>query len=170
MKKNVDLLAICLCIQNKEQRHASLTVKSYREVGMGKKGRKRSRKQRSRRRKETTLLDCKEVKRRLGVTRDTVYRWLKKGILKGTKVGSVWRVSVHELERFAGCQGEWTGQRKQRILLSTSDAAERLGVCRRTVNRLIQRKKIKARRVGRQWRISETQLEKFIQRSQRRQE
>lgn len=129
---------------------------------------KRGRNRRKNRRKEPPLLDCKEVKRRLGVNRETVYRWLAKGMLKGTKVGRVWRVSVRELERFAGVQGEWTKNRSRTPLLSTTEVAERLNVCRRTVANLIRKKKLKARKIGKLWKVSERHLERFIERKERR--
>lgn len=47
-------------------------------------------------------------------------------------------------------------------LLSIDEAAQRLGVCRKTVENLIARKELKAVRIGRRVLIREEDLEDFI--------
>ena len=44
------------------------------------------------------------------------------------------------------------------IVLSTDEAASLLGVCRRTVQRMIRRGEIKSRRLGRRWVIATSDL------------
>jgi len=48
-------------------------------------------------------------------------------------------------------------------LLTTRQAAELLQVSQRTVNRMIQDKKLPAFKVGGQWRVRESQLSKWLQ-------
>jgi|SoiMethySBSTD1v2_1073268.scaffolds.fasta_scaffold463396_4 excisionase family DNA binding protein len=48
-------------------------------------------------------------------------------------------------------------------LLTTQQAAELLQVSKRTVARLISRKELSALKVGGQWRISASQLAKWIE-------
>lgn len=40
------------------------------------------------------LVSPSEAAHALGVTRRTVYRWLKSGELDGRKIGGVWRIRV----------------------------------------------------------------------------
>jgi len=46
------------------------------------------------------LLRPEEVAEMLQVSRRTVVRWLKEGILKGVRVGRLWRVRPEDLEKF----------------------------------------------------------------------
>jgi len=48
-------------------------------------------------------------------------------------------------------------------LLTTQQAAELLQVSQRTVNRMIQDKKLPAFKVGGQWRVRESQLTKWLE-------
>ena len=41
-----------------------------------------------------------EVRKILGVTQRTLYRYLKEGTLKAFKIGTYWRVSEGDLEAF----------------------------------------------------------------------
>lgn len=45
------------------------------------------------------LLTPREAGEWLGVTPRTVVRWIREGKMKGVKVGRVWRVSSHEVNR-----------------------------------------------------------------------
>ncbi len=47
-----------------------------------------------------TLLTPVDVANRLQVNERTVVQWLRKGHLRGFKVGKGWRVSVKDLEAF----------------------------------------------------------------------
>lgn len=38
------------------------------------------------------MLTVDEVKERLGLTRQTAYRYVEKGIIPGIKIGTLWRV------------------------------------------------------------------------------
>jgi len=46
------------------------------------------------------LLDMNKTAARLGVSRPTLYRWLRSGKLRGRKVGRQWRFEPAEVERF----------------------------------------------------------------------
>ena len=48
----------------------------------------------------TQLLTPAQVAHRLQVTEHTVYDWLRKGRLRGVKVGRLWRVSNDDLDAF----------------------------------------------------------------------
>lgn len=48
------------------------------------------------------LMTPAQVARRLQVTEHTVYDWLRKGRLRGVKLGRLWRVSGDDLEAFIG--------------------------------------------------------------------
>ena len=50
-------------------------------------------------------------------------------------------------------------------LLAVSQVAKRLGMCRETVVRLIGSGDLRASRIGRQWRVSERDLQDFIDRA-----
>ena len=58
---------------------------------------------------ETTIeekyLSLQAVGDILSVSRWTLYRWLKNGELRGTKVGAQYRVSASEVQRILGTQG-----------------------------------------------------------------
>ena len=49
---------------------------------------------------DETLLTPVDVANRLQVNERTVAQWLRKGHLRGFKVGKEWRVSVKDLEAF----------------------------------------------------------------------
>lgn len=119
---------------------------------------RRRRQRHQKRKQEATLLDCKAVASRLSLSCGTIYRWLRKGILKGSKVGRVWRVSEAELEAFAGMEGEWTNKHIKTKLYTTEEAAELLGVHQKTVIKLLQQRKLRGKRIGRRWRIAEHHL------------
>ncbi|MBM3463970.1 MAG: helix-turn-helix domain-containing protein [Armatimonadetes bacterium] len=55
--------------------------------------------------------------RMLGVSRPTLYRWLRDGTLKGYRVGRQWRFSAHELKQFV--RGE---AREDRLAADLRDA------------------------------------------------
>jgi len=55
------------------------------------------------------LLSVKEVAETLGVTVDTVQRWLAAGKLKGIKLGRLWRVRSADLEKFLKEGGKKNG-------------------------------------------------------------
>lgn len=46
------------------------------------------------------LMTPAQVARRLAVTEQTVYDWLRKGRLRGVKLGRLWRVSNDDLDAF----------------------------------------------------------------------
>lgn len=46
------------------------------------------------------ILDCREVAQYLQVHEMTVYRWLKKGVLPGFKLGGRWRTKKDILDKF----------------------------------------------------------------------
>jgi len=46
------------------------------------------------------LLKPEEVAEKLGVSPQTVRKWLAKGYLKGIRVGKLWRVSEEDLKKF----------------------------------------------------------------------
>lgn len=49
---------------------------------------------------DAQLMTPAQVARRLQVTEHTVYEWLRKGSLRGVKLGRLWRVSVDDLDVF----------------------------------------------------------------------
>lgn len=48
----------------------------------------------------TQIMTTKEVAKYLGVHEMTVYRWLKKGVLPGFKIGGRWRSKKDLLDAF----------------------------------------------------------------------
>jgi len=48
----------------------------------------------------TPMMSTQEISHYLGVHEMTVYRWLKKGILPGVKVGGRWRSKKDVLDNF----------------------------------------------------------------------
>ena len=46
------------------------------------------------------LLTPTEVANHLQVTERTVTQWLRRGHLRGFKIGKEWRISAHDLENF----------------------------------------------------------------------
>ena len=50
-------------------------------------------------------------------------------------------------------------------ILTVEEVAERLKISTTTVIRFIDNNKLKAAKIGRQWRIRETELENFIEKS-----
>lgn len=54
------------------------------------------------------------------------------------------------------------GMSKKRRLLTTKEVAYRLGVNPRTPAVWIRQGKLKAKKVGRVWRVSEEELQKFL--------
>jgi excisionase family DNA binding protein len=47
-----------------------------------------------------TLLTPTDVAKRLQMNERTVTQWLRKGLLRGFKIGKEWRVSENDLEAF----------------------------------------------------------------------
>lgn len=62
---------------------------------------------------------------------------------------------------------ESNAARKTSPLLNIQATARRLGVCEKTVRRLIERGELRAHKVGRQHRISEDDLARFLQECRR---
>jgi excisionase family DNA binding protein len=56
--------------------------------------------------KVENFLSSQRVAETLEISHETVNRWLREGILKGTKVGKQWRVRESELLRFLSIQPE----------------------------------------------------------------
>lgn len=56
----------------------------------------------------------------------------------------------------------------KRKLLTTTQAAERLGVNRATLQKAIQRKHLQAEKIGRDWFIEEFELKKYAKRDKLR--
>jgi excisionase family DNA binding protein len=50
-------------------------------------------------------------------------------------------------------------------MLSMNEVADKLGVSRETVRRLILRKELRAVRIGRQWRVTEEDLAAYLKRA-----
>ena len=48
----------------------------------------------------TQIMTTKEIAKYLGVHEMTVYRWLKKGVLPGFKIGGRWRSKKDLLDNF----------------------------------------------------------------------
>lgn len=67
---------------------------------------------------DAQLMTAAQVARRLQVTEHTVYEWLRKGRLRGVKLGRLWRVSGDDLEAFLG------GSRGVAEPLTADEAAE----------------------------------------------
>ena len=44
-------------------------------------------------------LTIQEVMSLLKISDETVYRWIRKGVLRGVKFGSLWRVDAESLEK-----------------------------------------------------------------------
>ena len=70
------------------------------------------------------LLTTGDVARRLGVTAETVRRWVEEGKLAGFKVGSHLRIHASEVDRFTsgspneervGGAGLWDGSGRSRL-------------------------------------------------------
>lgn len=55
-------------------------------------------------------------------------------------------------------------------LLALSEVAERLGMCRETVARLVRSGDLRASRIRHQWRVSESDLQSFLDRTADRSE
>ena len=53
-------------------------------------------------------------------------------------------------------------------LLTTTEVAERLKITRQTVQRLIKAGKLKASRIGRDWRVKRNELETFLKATENR--
>jgi excisionase family DNA binding protein len=51
--------------------------------------------------KVVVWLSPEQVAERLGVTRRTVYTWLRMGHLKGSKIANTWRVKEQHIEEAA---------------------------------------------------------------------
>jgi excisionase family DNA binding protein len=50
----------------------------------------------------TDILRVNDVARALHIKPDTVWRWLRKGRLRGTKIGKLWFIPASEVERLKG--------------------------------------------------------------------
>ncbi len=55
---------------------------------------------------EDKLLTPPQVARQLQVNERTVTKWLRRGHLRGFKIGKNWRVSARDLENFLDLKGE----------------------------------------------------------------
>jgi len=49
-------------------------------------------------RMEERFLTAEEAAKIFKVDTETMYRWLRKGVLPGIKIGGVWRVRVEDIE------------------------------------------------------------------------
>lgn len=57
------------------------------------------------------ILTVDQIAKRLDVSRESVYRWLRKGKLTGFKAGFLWRVTEEQLQEFL-TREQVTGQVK----------------------------------------------------------
>ncbi len=55
---------------------------------------------------EDKLLTPGQVAQQLQVNERTVTKWLRRGYLRGFKIGKEWRVSARDLENFQDLKGE----------------------------------------------------------------
>jgi len=100
------------------------------------------------------LLSTLEVAGRLGMVRQSVYELLARGQLRGSKVGRCWTIRESEVLRYmaalsrrrshGGRQADPSGG-----YLGTREAAAVLGVTQQWVDKLIQKGRLPAQRVGR---------------------
>ncbi len=94
-----------------------------------------------------------EVAKDLGVSRRTVYEWLRLGQLRGYRAGKKWVIKTEDMEAFLKSAG------------STPNAiARELRVSIRTVYAWLRSGKLKGSRVGRRWVIKPEDVEVFLRR------
>jgi len=109
-----------------------------------------------------------EMSRRLGVSPGAVVNWIRKGIVPARKEGRLYIVPDIAAESFIQRWKEWIGKPLPKIetpppgLVRVGQAAEILGVCRRTMWLLHDRGVIKAYRVGKQLRYHPDDLRALL--------
>ncbi|MBI5779736.1 MAG: helix-turn-helix domain-containing protein [Planctomycetes bacterium] len=132
-------------------------------------------------------LGLNEVCYYLGVSRWTLMRWIKKGILPAQKLGGRWVVEERILHKFSierdsalfsakssrkpatvsdiiSSYGRRQATYQDNKPLKLKEVMDVLGVCRRTITGWISQGKIAASKMGGQWVVWENDLNEFVKR------
>jgi len=115
------------------------------------------------------LLSLRETCVFLGLSRSTVCRLVKEGILPAMKPSGQWRLSVPELRQFLS-RGRDTPLPPEGMpvidpgdgALDINEAAQLLGVNRRTVYRLVKEGKLPGAKIASVWRFTRTELNRYL--------
>jgi len=97
-----------------------------------------------------------EVAERLGVHPNTVRVLIHDGAFRARQVGRVWKIPVASLREYLG------GQDNPPLALSVDDVASALGVHRDTVAKMLNAGTIRARRLGKTWKVPVSSLEEYL--------
>jgi excisionase family DNA binding protein len=99
-----------------------------------------------------------EAARRLDVEEFTVARWLRSGILHGRRTpGGHWRLDPEDVDALRLERSSLAG------LLTSPEAADRIGVAHSTMDRYLQQGKIPAVKTpGGHWRVDPVDLDALI--------
>jgi excisionase family DNA binding protein len=113
------------------------------------------------------LITTKEAADRLGVSRGYILRLIRENRLQATRPGHEWLIEEADLERIERRQAGYCPNRIRRPpeaagLLTTREAAERLGVSVQRVRDLIRSKRLPARKIGYYQMIDPKDLEGLV--------
>lgn len=108
--------------------------------------------------KEKYLLTAKQVSKYLGVPIRTIQRLSKEGRIKSFKIGSQWRYSKKDIEKY----GFKYTTKKGGNFLNAKQVSACLCVSIRTVRRLTKQGKIKAFKIGDRWRYLREDIKRYI--------
>ena len=114
----------------------------------------------------TRYYTAAEAARKLHVSKETVYHWLKAGKLHGDLVGFAWQIREDVLKVFLQArsrQSTMATSAPARFFTPT-DLARELQVTRGTVYSWLKAGKLRGHQIsGAQWAVSEEDLEAFLQ-------
>ncbi|MBI4712306.1 MAG: helix-turn-helix domain-containing protein [Planctomycetes bacterium] len=112
------------------------------------------------------LMSLNAVCAYLGLSRFTIYRLIEAGKLPAVKSGGRWRFIQSEVRQFLtrsrDVPGHTLGMHFEGGVMSLSQAAQSLGVNRRTIYRLVNEGKLPATKVAGVWRFIRTEVSRYM--------
>jgi excisionase family DNA binding protein len=105
---------------------------------------------------ERRVYTLDETAQALGLHRNTVSEMVNAGAIRARKAGNRWLVPASALEEFLA------GRDNPRRVYSASEVAAVLGLHVNTVAQLLRAGSIRARKVGRDWKIPHDALEEYL--------
>lgn len=111
----------------------------------------------------TKKMTLKEVATYLAINRSTVFRYIKNGSLKTFEIGNKKYILLSEVKRFLNeNQNQNENENEKTIYFSLVDAAKLIGVSRGTIYNYVKNGKLKQNNLGKNPRISEKEIKKFL--------
>ena len=102
------------------------------------------------------VFSVEEVAERLGVHPNTVRDMIHEGVFRARQVGRVWKIPVSAFGEYLD------GRDNPARVMSIDEVAEALGVHRDTVSKMLNAGLIRAKRIGKTWKVPMEAINAFL--------